>query len=319
VADLVPERAEAAAEKAGVSNIYGDGSEMISDPDVDAIVFATPTAYRDELVIAALEADKHVLIEKPPAMNAGIVERMIEARGENVAASCSSRFHAYESARVAADFVSAGKLGEIRSIHCRAFTPARGTPSTPPPAWRLRRSANGGGILVNWGSYDLDFLLAICAWELKPQLALARTWQVPPRSKPNVAKDSDAETHVVALILCENGGVISYERGEYMPSQEQNVWQIIGTDGSLNLTMLYQNDKVITFDEATTESGVKSREIWRGDDTWESMQDFVFYDFIEAITEKREPQTSLEKALIIQKIFDGIYKSAETGEAAKIG
>ena len=46
---------------------------------------------------------------------------------------------------------------------------------------------------MNWGSYDLDFLMGVCNWELKPELALARTWRVPARSIPNVAEGSDAE------------------------------------------------------------------------------------------------------------------------------
>lgn len=319
VADLIKERAEAAAKESGASRVYTDGRELIADPDVEAVVLAMPTAHRDELAIDALEAGKHVLVEKPVAMNARTVERMIEARGDRVAGCCSGRFHAYESARIAADFVATGALGDLRVVHCRAYTPARGTPEKMPPDWRLIKALNGGGIMGNWGCYDLDYLLGVCGWMLKPRLALAQTWQVPPRSRPNVAEGSDAETHAIALILCEGGTVISFERGEYMPSPELGAWQIVGTDGCLNLTMLYKDDKVITHDDTTTERGVVTKEIWRGTDEWAEMQGFVLMDFIEAIVEGRQPQTSLEKALVIQKITDAVYESADRGAAVEIG
>ena len=318
VADLVKDRAEAAAEGCGASKVYGDGRELIADPDVDAVVFAAPAAHRDELAVEALKAGKHVLVEKPVAMNAQAVERMIEARGDRLAACCSGRFHAYKSARAARDFVATGALGDLRVVHCRAYTPARGTPKKAPPVWRLVKALNGGGIMANWGCYDLDYLLGVCGWTLKPRLALAQTWQVPPRSRPNVAEGSDAETHAIAFILCEGGTVISFERGEYMPSQEMNAWQVVGTDGSLGLYMIYQDDKVIAHNDTTTEDGVVTREIWRGDETWADMQGFAVTDFAEAIVEGREPQTSLEKALVIQRITDAIYKSAESGTAVEV-
>ncbi len=318
VADRIRERAETAAKKSGVRKVYGDGRELVADRDVDAVIFTTPTANRDDLAIEALKAGKHVLVEKPVAMNAATVMRMIEARGRRVAACCSGRFHAYPSAKAAADFVATGALGDLRVIHCRVYEPASGTPKSPAPAWRLSRSQNGGGILVNWGCYDLDFLLGICDWSVTPRTVLARTWQVPPRSRPNVAPGSDAEAHVIALIACDGGTAISYERGEYMPGPALSSWQIIGTHGSLDLHMVSRDGKVITHFDTTTEKGVAGREIWKGDDTWAGMQDFITMDFIEAIAHGRAPQTSLEKALVLQKVTDAVYASAESGACVPI-
>ncbi|NLW50889.1 MAG: Gfo/Idh/MocA family oxidoreductase [Candidatus Brocadiaceae bacterium] len=317
-ADLMRERAEAAVKEHGAERVYTDGRDLIADEDVDAVVFAAPAAHRDALVIEALKAGKHVLIEKPVAMNADVVRRMIEARGDRVAACCSCRFHAYASARAAAAFVSTGALGDLRVIHCRAFTPARGTPKKMPPVWRLVKALNGGGIMANWGCYDLDYLLGVCGWKLEPRLCLAQTWQVPPASRPNVAEGSDAETHAVALVLCEGGTVISFERGEYMPHPDSAVWEVVGTDGSIALHMLYKDEKVIRHDAATPETGLVSQDIWSGTETWAEMQGFETLDFAEAIVTGRAPQTTLEKALIVQRITDAIYRSADTGKAVEV-
>jgi predicted dehydrogenase len=316
-ADVVRERAEASARQFGAPKAYANARKLIADPNVDAVVFATIAAQRDRLVIAALKAGKHVLVEKPIAMNARVVERMVEARGGRVAACCSARHRSYESADVARDFIASGGLGELRVIHCRVHEAATGTPEKAPPPWRLNRSMNGGGILMNWGCYDLDYLLGITGWKLKPALVLAQTWAVPPRMVPNVAPGSDAEPHFAALIRCEGGAVISFERGEYMPAHSQRAWQIVGTNGSLNLIMTPWAAKEITHDDTTTEKGLTTRTIWQIDGP-ETMRKDMVIDFAEAIVHGREPLTTLEKALLIQKVTDAIYKSARTGRAVKV-
>lgn len=317
VADVVREKAEASAKQFGGLKAYSDGKKLIADPHVDAVVFATVTAHRDKLVIAALKAGKHVLVEKPIAMNARTVQRMIEARGDRVAACCSARHRSYESAEVAQNFIASGALGDLRVVYCRVHQPATGTPEKSPPPWRLNKSMNGGGILVNWGCYDLDYLLGITGWTLKPYLVLAQAWPVPPRSMPNVAPGSDAESHFAALIRCEGGAIISFERGEYMPAHDQKAWQIVGTHGSLSLIMTPWAAKAITHDDTSTEKGVATRTIWQIDKP-EPMRKDMVVDFAEAIVHGRQPLTNLEKALLIQQVTDAIYKSARTGRAVKL-
>ena len=317
VADVIQERAEASAKQFGVAKAYAGGKKLIADPNVDAVVFSTIAAARDKLVVAALKAGKHVLVEKPIATNAATVQRMIEARGDRVAACCSSRFRLFESANVARDFIAGGALGELRTIHCRVHLAERGTPQRPAPPWRLNKAMNGGGILMNWGCYDLDYLLGITGWTLKPRLVLAQTWPVPPRSVPNVAPGSDAEPYFAAFIRCEGNAVIGFERGEYMPAHDQRAWQIVGTNGSLNLIMTPYEGKAITLDETSTEKGVSTRTIWQTDKAETAPKD-VLEDFAEAIVHGREPLTNLEKALLIQKVSDAIYRSAKTGRAVKV-
>jgi predicted dehydrogenase len=316
-ADVIRDRAEASAAQFGAPKAYTNARKLIADPNVDAVVFATVAAQRDRLVIAALKAGKHVLVEKPIAMNAGVVKRMIEARGDRVAACCSARHRSYESADLARDFIASGVLGELRVVHCRVHQPATGTPEKAPPPWRLNRSMNGGGILMNWGCYDLDYLLGITGWKLRPRVALAQTWPVPPRMVPNVAPGSDAEPHFAALIRCEGGAVISFERGEYMPAHEQKAWQIVGTNGALNLVMTPWEAKAITHDDMSTQTGLSTQTIWQIDRP-ETMRKDMVIDFAEAVVHGREPLTTLEKALLIQKVTDAIYRSAKTGRAVRI-
>ena len=318
VADRFEEKAGEAAREYGIEKVYAEGAMLIEDPDVDAVVLATPTADRNALGVPALEKGKHLLVEKPVAMTAADVERMIAARGDRVAACCSGRYHFLASTTAAREVVAAGALGELRVVHCRAHGAAGPPRQKSPPAWRLNKALNGGGILVNWGCYDLDYLFDVAGWTLKPRTVLAQAWTVPPRLQANVAEGSDAETHFSALIRCDGGTVITFERGEYMPAHSESAWQIVGTQGALNLVMVPQEGKVITHDDLTAEEGVVTRTVWEGTETWGDMLGRMVVDFAEAIVHGREPATTLEKSLVIQKITDAIYASAESGRAVDI-
>ena len=318
VADLIEERARAAAEKFQARRVYRDGADLLDDPEVEAVVLAFPTGRRTELALKAFARGKHVLVEKPVAMNAAEVRQMIAARGKLTAGCCSSRFRFLEGARVAAQFIASGALGALRVVRCRAIGAAGLKPQDARPAWRLIRALNGGGFLVNWGCYDLDYLLGITGWSLEPQAVFAQTWAVPPQFESHVAPGSDAETYYIALVRCEGGTVLSVERGEYMPAHADEAWEIIGTKGSLRLKMTWGTPKTLLLDDTTTEAGVASRILWKGDEDGSKTSTGPVTDFAAAIREGRPPMTSLEHALVVQEITDAIYASAQRGAAVEI-
>jgi len=318
VADLVPERAARAAEQFGARKTYAQGSELIADPEIEAVVLAFPAKRRAELALQAFSLDKHVLTEKPVACSAEEVHKMIAGQGDLVAACCSCRFRFTASARAAADFIATGALGKLRTVYCRELRPAGPQPEKIPPDWRLTKSLNGGGILMNWGCYDLDYLLGLCGWRLEPQTVLAQTWTCPPQFEAHIAPGSDAETYYTALVRCADGVVLSVERGEYMPTQGEAAWQIIGTQGSLQLHMTAAKGKRIVFDAGTTEGGVESRVIWQDEEDSSVTGAEPILDLARAIRQGGSPSTPLTKALVIQQISDAIYESAATAQAVVI-
>jgi predicted dehydrogenase len=319
VADPIQERAQQVAKEHGARKVFASAEELIADPEVDAVVFAIAAADRQEMPFQALALGKHILLEKPVAMNAEAVKKLIAAQGKLVAGCCSSRFQAYEESRVAKAFVATGALGPLRNVHCRAFQSAGKPPKGNPPEWRLKKARNGGGILVNWGCYDLDYLLAIAGWSLKPKTVLAQTWTVPPPYESHVASGSDAESYYSAFVRCEGGAVITLERGEYMPARTEQAWQIVGTKGTLHLMMTPGENLELVHDDASTEEGVVSKVLWKGSADWDALHAFPVVDFATAILEGGQPSTNLERALVMQQITDAIYASAESGHAVEIG
>jgi len=318
VADVREDALRQTAADFGVPTTYKSGNALLKDPRVEAVILAMPTASRTKLALKAFARGKHVLTEKPVAMNAREVKKLIAARGNLTAGCCSSRMRFLPTNEAAANFIASGALGTIRTVQCRCLVPDAGPPKSPPPAWRLIRSLNGGGILMNWGCYDLDYLLGICGWKLKPQWVLAQTWPIAPELLSHVAPGSDAETHFAAIIRCEGGEMISFERGEYCAAQKEDSWRIVGTKASLRLVMTPGKDKKILADESSPETGVSTRTIAEGGEDWAASHAGPVQDFATAIREGRTPKTSLEQALIVQQVSDAIYSSAAKGKAVVI-
>ncbi|MDE0690408.1 MAG: Gfo/Idh/MocA family oxidoreductase [Candidatus Poribacteria bacterium] len=318
-ADLIETNRTHAVERFNPPKMYSNDVDLLDDDEIEAVVLAFPTQYRTAVALRAYERGKHVLIEKPIAMNAAEVEQLIAARGDLISGCCSSRKRFTASARLATQLITSGGLGELRTVYCRAIIGAGKKPDTPRPAWRLIKALNGGGILVNWGCYDLDYLLGLTGWQLKPQTVFAQTWTVPQVFTSHIAPGSDAETHYTAIIRCEDDIVLSVERGEFMTMHSHADWEIIGTEGSLKLNMQDEKPDSVIHNRTTTEGGVVSTSLTEADETPETEHSTPLSDFAAAIRENRQPATSLEKALVVQKITDAIYTSAATGKAVEIG
>ena len=314
VCDVRIDVAQKTAAEFNIPRWTGSASELFADPSIDAVILALPANLRTALALEAFKHGKHVLTEKPVAMNAAEVRTLIAAQNGRVGAVCSSRYQFFASARAARAFLRTGALGALRTITCRGVNPAGPPPKNSPPAWRLRRDLNGGGIFVNWGCYDLDYLLGLLDFKLTPQCALARTWQVGAPYTAYAAPGSDAETHVTALITFAEGCVLDYERAEFSTLPPDNRWQITGERGTLTLQMLKARTANVVLTEPDAEKGTRTRVIWEGDESaLTSEHDGVAADFVEAILQKRAPQTSLQNALLFARIADAIYASSASG------
>jgi predicted dehydrogenase len=310
--DVREDVARNTAQQYGIATVYTDPVALFADANVDAVVLGVPANLRTALGVQALQQGKHVLTEKPVAMNADEVKHLIAARGDRVAACTSSRLRFLPSAQAITHFVATGALGDLRVVRCRDVIAAGEPPAKPPPVWRLNRSLNGGGILVNWGCYDLDYLFGITGWQLRPRRVMGQTWTNVSDYAAYAAPGSDAETHVAFFAQCDGGVALTYERGEFMPTATDEIWQLIGAKGALRMNMKPSIGKQVWFDK-TGPHGTTSEVIWQGDEDWEAQHRGPLADFVAAIRDGREPATTLEKALLIQTLTDAVYRSAQTG------
>ncbi len=313
VADRIPDRVQAVGERFGVACRYGSDEELLRDDRVEAVVLAMPVEDRTPAAFRALASGKHVLLEKPVAGKAEDVRRMMALRGDRVVACCSPRMAFMAHAQAAAKCVASGALGQLRMVRFRAIAGAPPVPNPNPPPWRESMAQNGGGILVNWSCYDLDYLMSITDWQLKPQSVTAQWWPVGPAMSAYVAPGSDADAHFIALVRCEDDIVLSMERAEFASTRTDQAWEIIGSEASLHLAMTKQKDRsqAVVLDRFVPGEGVVSETVWEGGQDAADMD--VIRDFAGAIRDGRAPQTGLARALLMQRLTDAIYASARVG------
>jgi len=320
VADLIPTRADEAAKKFGVPKVYYSGDDLLKDENIEAVVLAMPVGDRTPMAYKALKHGKHVLLEKPVAANVREVERMMALRGDLVVGVCSPRNALRKMAQAARKCYESGTLGKLRLVRARALLALPKKPNPSPPPWRQSMAKNGGGILVNWSCYELDLLMSITGWSLRPQRVLAQWWPIDPKLAAYVGPDSDADAHYTALITCEDDIVLSMERAEFAATPTDQAWEIIGSDASLSIPMRPQAGKpnAVMLHRIVPGKGIVSKPIWEESKDDGSKDVNVLVDFAKAIREGRETTTNLERALIMQRITDGIYKSAKTGQAVSL-
>ncbi len=168
---------------------------------------------------------------------------------------------------------------------------------------------------MNWSCYDLDYVMSITGWQLKPKTVAAKWWPVAPAMSAYVAPGSDADAHYIAMITCEDDIVLCMERAEFSSARPDQVWQIIGTEGTLYMTMTKPADgpESVVLDRFVPGEGIVTETIWEQGQNATEMD--IIRNFTEAIRKGREPQTNLERALIMQRITDAIYASSEAGRS----
>jgi predicted dehydrogenase len=153
------EDAERAAARLGWSEVETDWRRLVERDDIDLIDICTPGDTHAEIVIAALEADKHVLCEKPLANTVAEAARMTEAADEAAArdrfAMCGFSYRRTPALALAKRFVEEGRLGVIRHVRAQYLQDWLSDENAP-FVWRLDRAKAGSGALGDIGAHIID-------------------------------------------------------------------------------------------------------------------------------------------------------------------
>ena len=140
---------------------YADWREVIGDPEVSAVYVATPVRLHAEQAVAAAEAGKHVLCEKPMALDVAECERMrAAARAHGVRLGVAYYRHHYPIVGRLRALVATGEIGAPVFASVQAFEHFDPGPDHP-RAWLLRRSESGGGPMMDFGCHRIEVLLDV--------------------------------------------------------------------------------------------------------------------------------------------------------------
>jgi predicted dehydrogenase len=230
VCDILPERAQAAAEQYHC-RAYTDSQTLLNDFICEAVLIATPHYAHTAIGIAALESGHHVLVEKPISVHKADCERLIAARREKrlvFAAIFNQRTDPrYQKIR---DLVSGGELGPLLRIHWTLTDWFRTDAYYASSGWRATWKGEGSGVLINQAMHNLDLLQWIFGMP-------TRLWA---RCRFGQRHPIETEDEVTAYLEYGNGcsGVFVTSTGE---APGTNRLEIVGERGRLIL----ENDRLI--------------------------------------------------------------------------
>jgi predicted dehydrogenase len=283
-------RKELAAEFArrhGASRWHGDWKALLHDDDVDAVYIATPVHLHAEQAVAAAEAGKHVLCEKPMALDVAGGERMLAAaRAHGVRLGVAYYRHHYPVVARLRELLASGELGDPVLAQVQAFE-AFDLPPDHPRAWFLRRAEAGGGPMADFGCHRIEVLLDL----LGP---VAEVQGFPDNVR---FRDRDVEDTFVARLRFTSGA-IALLSVTHAVSERRDTLEIFGTRGSAHVGVLNQGDlRVFTRDGVREERHAPHPNLHQP----------LVEDFVAAVRDGREPAVSGEVGLEVTRVLARLY------------
>ena len=316
--DLIPERAESLRDKYGSGIANTDYHEILTDPEVTCVSICVPNGGHAPIAQDVLRAGKHVLCEKPAAMNADLardMQRTADECGKILNIGVCNRFNT--AVEKIEELISQGELGNINHVYCsfRAFRsiPGLGGAFTT-------KALSGGGALIDWGVHYLD-LIFYCIGAPKVKTVSAEAYSVLGKDMEGYLYESmwagppkydgvyDVDDFITGFIRTE-GPTISVN-GAWAQNIDENATfiEFLGDKGGIklqyggNFTLYSSKNGMLT---TTT---FKYRTV--------NMYDAEIRDFLIKAPQGIKTKANIDQALVTSQVMDMMYKSSELGEEVK--
>jgi 1,5-anhydro-D-fructose reductase (1,5-anhydro-D-mannitol-forming) len=299
------ESARAFAEKNSLAAAYDSLDAMLADPALDAVYIATPNGLHAEEAIAAARAGKHVLCDKPMALDVAECERMIEAcerHGVRLGVVFQNRYHpAHLEARRQ---VAAGLLGELQYASAQLCV---GRPRGHWKGWRLDPAMAGSGAIVGQAVHPIDMLRFLMDSEVVEVQSM--TDQKPP--------ERPVDDMAYTLLRFANGAHATVVAGTVVPRSANDVL-LYGSSGKLACSGTLGSQVPGARQQLALESDAQSLSQDHSAST--SVQRFasMIEDFDRCILDGREPSISGHNGLQMVKIANAALESSRHGKAVRI-
>ena len=327
--DTIIERAEKAAKEYGTADalVTEDYKALLAREDIDVVHVLTPNVSHSYITVDALESGKHVMCEKPMAINYEEAKKMLDAAertGKKLTIGYQNRFRADSLATY--DACSKGELGDIY------FAKAHAIRRKGVPTWGVfpDKSKQGGGPLIDIGTHALDLTL----WYMnnyKPKMVLGSTYQ---KLKDNPMANMfgpwnpetfETEDSAFGLIKMENGATIFLEAAWALnminPKEAQVT--LCGTEGGAEMFgKAFLDQGYVVFNKAAHNQLEQTQPSDAGgvfgfEGATLEQRDAEAKQWVDAILNDTEPMVKPEQAIVVTQILEAIYKSAETGQVVE--
>lgn len=312
--DVIEEKARALAEEYSCEAVL-DWRDLLARPDIDVLCITTPSGMHAQMAIAAAQAGKHALVEKPMAITLADCHAMIEAhRKAGTRLGVIFQRRAVEPFLSVREAVRNGSLGRLvlADMYAKYY---RSQAYYDSADWRGTWELDGGGCLMNQGIHIVDQLLFLTGSRVEEVCARTAT----------LARRIKVEDVAVAAVRYENGayGVIEGATAVFPPTIPHRI-ELHGTDGSI----VIEGEAVVRYEVrgageevvnmlAGAASG-EARPIRHPTDISPKGHFVQIQDMVHAVKEGRDPIVSGEDALPAVAVVLAIYESAREGRPVKV-
>ena len=296
-ADIIRERAEELALEWPGIEVATDWRAAIERSDVEIVIIATVHNILAEITLAAVQAGKHVLVEKPAACNAPEIDPIIAVATENkvlVRVGFNHRYHpAFIKAR---EIVANGEMGKLMFIRARY---GHGGRVGYDQEWRANKKISGGGELIDQGIHLID-LSRMFLGDFSKVQGIAHTyfWNM------------DVEDNGF-MLLETNSNQVAFMHASWTEWKNTFSFEIYGSDAKIDISGLGGSYGVerLSYYKMLAQMGPPETIIWEypgPDRSWE----WEFAEFIQDIGLGRQPAAGLKDARAALEIVEKIYKES---------
>lgn len=320
--DIIESKAISAAEKFGIegAKAYTDYKELLKDETIDVVHVCTPNRSHSFITVDALEAGKHVMCEKPMAINSEEAMKMVEAAkrtGKKLSIGYQSRFR--DDSQYLKQETENGTFGDIYYAKATALR------RRAVPTWGvfLNEYEQGGGPLIDIGTHALDLTL----WMMnnyRPKYCVGTTYHKlnNDTEQGNMWGNWEPEKFTVedsafGFIVMENGATIVLESAWALNTLDvrEAVTSFCGTKAGADMQDGVRINGIRCGRQYTLQPNFEAGGVAFNDGSAsESAADREERLWIEAVRNDTEPLTTAEQALCVTRILEGIYTSAKTGD-----
>lgn len=318
ITDVYLPLAQAKAKQFGIANVVASPEELIGREDVDAVIIGVPNQYHAPLAVLAIEAGKHVLIEKPMGINGKAALQILRASQASDKVVMVGHQMRWESVPMQIkEQIDRGELGKIYTAKTGWFR-RKGIPGWG--TWFTQMDQSGGGPLIDIGVHMLDLALYLMG-NPKPVSVYGATYaQFGPSRKgigswgtPNWNGTYDVEDLATALIKMEDGSTLTLEVSwaVHMDTDNTPFVHVMGSEGGESyrgpkgklLTEKFNRPIETELVKADNDEGERTR---------------LSRHFLACIREGKQPISSALTGYTNNLILDAIYESSRTGNEVKL-
>ena len=341
VAGRSADRVRAAADRLGWQDTTTDWRSLLDRDDVDLIDVCTPGDTHAEIAIAALDAGKHVLCEKPLANSVAEAEQMVEAAeraaDRGVLAMVGFTYRRVPAIQLARQLVADGRIGQIRHVRAQYLQDWLSDPATP-LNWRLDKDKAGSGALGDIGAHIVDLTQFITGEQLTTVAGLLETFVT---ERPVAAEFAGlsgtagtgtgpvtVDDAAVFLGRMSGGAVATYEATRYASGRKNAIRiEINGSAGSLAFD--FEDMNVLHFfdaSEPTATAGFRRIVVTEPEhryiEAWWPPGHGLGYehgfthqvvDLVGDLAAGRQPRPSFADGLAVQRVLDAVERSSRSG------